>query len=170
MACRAEGNFGRPFKAGRGVTQGGPLSPKLFNILVDAIVREWLRQLFGDDAAMHGLGTDDRLVRLFVALFYADDGYLASRDPALLQEAIDILVPLFERVGLRCNTTKTEAMICVPGRIRTRLSTASYLQRFGYANEGEWDKRRVVCDRCDAELSAASLRGHLATQHGVFQA
>ena len=41
--CRAKGNYGRPFKAGRGVTQGGPLSAKLFNILVDAVVREWLR-------------------------------------------------------------------------------------------------------------------------------
>ena len=29
-------------KAGRGVTQGGPLPPKIFNVMVDAIVREWL--------------------------------------------------------------------------------------------------------------------------------
>ncbi len=27
--CRASGNYGAPFKAGRGVTQGGPLSAKL---------------------------------------------------------------------------------------------------------------------------------------------
>ncbi len=30
MVCRAMGNYGTPFKAGRGVTQGGPLSAKLF--------------------------------------------------------------------------------------------------------------------------------------------
>ncbi len=41
--CRAKGNYGRPFKAGRGVTQGGALSAKLFNILVDTVVREWMR-------------------------------------------------------------------------------------------------------------------------------
>ena len=40
--CRASGNYGAPFKAGRGVTQGGPLSAKLFYVLVDAVVREWL--------------------------------------------------------------------------------------------------------------------------------
>ena len=40
--CRASGNYGVPFKAGRGVTQGGLLSTKLFNIMVDAVVREWL--------------------------------------------------------------------------------------------------------------------------------
>jgi hypothetical protein len=41
MVCRGSGYYGTPFKAGRGVTQGGPLSAKLFNILVDAVVREW---------------------------------------------------------------------------------------------------------------------------------
>ena len=40
--CRASGNYGASFKAGRGVTQGGLLSTKLFNIMVDAVVREWL--------------------------------------------------------------------------------------------------------------------------------
>jgi len=43
--CRAKGNYGRPFKAGRGVTQGGPLSAKLFNIIIDAVVREWMRMM-----------------------------------------------------------------------------------------------------------------------------
>jgi hypothetical protein len=37
MVCRASGNYG---KAGCGVTQGGPLSAKLFNILVDAVARD----------------------------------------------------------------------------------------------------------------------------------
>jgi hypothetical protein len=42
MVCRAGGNYGTAFKAGRGITQGGPLSAKLFNILVDAVVSEWV--------------------------------------------------------------------------------------------------------------------------------
>ncbi|EJK48206.1 hypothetical protein THAOC_33017 [Thalassiosira oceanica] len=46
LVCRAAKRYGEPFKASRGVTQGGPLSPKIFNIMVDAIVREWIRQLF----------------------------------------------------------------------------------------------------------------------------
>ncbi len=40
MVCQAAGNYGTAFKAGRGVTQGGPLLAKLFNILVDAVVWE----------------------------------------------------------------------------------------------------------------------------------
>ena len=45
MVCRAAGYYGQPFTAGRGVTQGGPLSAKLFNIVVDAVVWEWMIQL-----------------------------------------------------------------------------------------------------------------------------
>jgi hypothetical protein len=37
MVCQAAGNYGTAFKAGCGVTQGGPLSAKVFNILVDAV-------------------------------------------------------------------------------------------------------------------------------------
>jgi hypothetical protein len=37
MVCRASGNYGIAFKAGRGVTQGGPLSATLFNIVVTAL-------------------------------------------------------------------------------------------------------------------------------------
>jgi hypothetical protein len=42
MVCWGAGNYGMAFKAGRDVTQGRPLSAKLFNILVDAVVWEWI--------------------------------------------------------------------------------------------------------------------------------
>ena len=40
LVCRAAGFYGRPFRARRGVTQGGPVSPSIFNLMVDAIIRE----------------------------------------------------------------------------------------------------------------------------------
>ena len=40
LVCRAAGYYGRPFKSERGVAQGGPLSPTIFNLVMDAIVRE----------------------------------------------------------------------------------------------------------------------------------
>jgi hypothetical protein len=43
--CCASGNYGMPLKMGRGVTQGGPLLAKLFNVIGDAVVREWLQIL-----------------------------------------------------------------------------------------------------------------------------
>ncbi len=46
--CQASGNYGTPFKAGRSVTQGGPLSAKLFIIMVNVVVRELLSKLKGE--------------------------------------------------------------------------------------------------------------------------
>ena len=54
MVCRASGNYDVPLKAGRGVTQGGQLSVKLFNLLVDAVAREWLIRLPREAAKDHG--------------------------------------------------------------------------------------------------------------------
>ncbi len=58
LTCRANGNYGRPFKAGRGVTQGGPLSPKLFSILINAVVREWLRHVANRDVSRRSITED----------------------------------------------------------------------------------------------------------------
>ncbi len=116
MVCRAAGNYGTAFKAGRGVTQGGPLSAKLFNIMVDAIVWEWIQQLWVDG------DYDEKefaeYMATFFAIFYVDDAYLASWDAEFLQYALTHLVHLFKRIGLQTNTTKTQTMICTPGRIR----------------------------------------------------
>ena len=53
-----DGFFGKPFKAGRRVLQGGPVSPWIFNVMVDDIVREWLRQVLGEEVACSGIGAD----------------------------------------------------------------------------------------------------------------
>ena len=81
LACRACGNYGNTFKALRGVTQGGLVLPKIFNMLVDAVICEWLRRMFGYKVAQLGIGTTSELVRTFLVIFYTDNGYMASRDP-----------------------------------------------------------------------------------------
>ncbi len=95
------------------MTQGGPLSAKLFNILVDAVKREWLRQL--PDGGIVDPEELDLLMAAFFAIFYIDDTYLAARDPNLLQVALNSLVSLFKPVGLETNVKKMQAMICTPG-------------------------------------------------------
>ena len=62
----------------------------------------------------------------FFAIFYVDDAYLASRYGKFLQRPLDLLVGLFERVGLETNTSKTQTMICIPDKIRTKLPAESY--------------------------------------------
>lgn len=55
LVCRAGGYYGEAFCAERGITQGGPLSSLMFNVCVDAVVREWLHQTLGEEAARNGL-------------------------------------------------------------------------------------------------------------------
>ncbi len=56
LVCRAGGNYGEGFSAERGVTQGGPLSSLMFNVCVNALIREWLHQTLGEDADRDGIG------------------------------------------------------------------------------------------------------------------
>ena len=158
MACRASGYYGRVFRADRGVTQGGALSPKVFNLMVDAIVREWITQL-------EERGVDMEDIRNLVACFYADDGLVAARDADTLQKAFDILTGLFDRVGLRTNTTKTEVMICVAGRIRTPLDQDAYEARMSDLHRAERKGRKVEFPTCGETLAVGSLRSHLTSQH-----
>ena len=42
MVVRAGGYYGTGFKGERGVTQGDPLSPTIFNVVVDVVVHHWV--------------------------------------------------------------------------------------------------------------------------------
>jgi hypothetical protein len=115
LVCRASGNYGSPFCAEHGMTQGGPLSAKVFNILVDAVGREWVWQIREESELEEAVIL--KFMADFLAIFYIDDAYLASQNPEFLQRALDILVNLFALVGLETNMKKTQTMICMPGRI-----------------------------------------------------
>ena len=66
----------------RGVTQGNPLSPTIFNVVVDVVVCHWVT-LAVEEAEKKG--ERGREGRHQAALFYADDGMVASSDPRWLQ-------------------------------------------------------------------------------------
>jgi hypothetical protein len=168
MVCQAAGNYGTAFKAGRGVTQGGPLSAKLFNILVDAVVWEWMQQL--EETRDYKEEEVGEYMATFFAIFYVDDAFLASWDAGFLQHALTLLVNLFKRVGLQANTSKTQTMICTPGRIRTQLPSESYRRmQKGQVTASEWNSCDVECYQCGKELKASSLGHHLADVHDIYQ-
>ncbi len=138
--------------------------PKLFNILVNTVVQEWLRHVARKDVSWRGITEDameqDRYILcLFLALFYADDAFLACRNHRMLQKALGALVWLFEKVGLMMNTKKTQLIICIPGKIRTRLSARLYGR--GYNRDlpiaASWAARIVECDNCGVELASSLL-------------
>ena len=104
------------------------------------------------------------LMGSFFVIFYIGDAYFALRNPVFLQTALDIMVELFECVGLKTYCLKMQAMVCTPGRIRTQLPTASYHRmRLGFHKSNNWEARRVSCHHCGTKMQAQSLPRHLAT-------
>ena len=78
MVARGGGYYGTAFKRERGVTQGDPLSPTIFNVVVDAVVRHWVTGVISDAEERGDLVKEGRYQ---AALFYADGGMVASSDP-----------------------------------------------------------------------------------------
>ena len=59
------------------MTQGEPLSPTIFNVVVDAVVRHWVKMVLDEVDKRRERGNKGRHQ---AALFYADDDMVASSD------------------------------------------------------------------------------------------
>ena len=112
---------------------------------------------------MTGLAVKERLL-----LFCSDNGMIASRDPAWLQEALTVLVALFRRAGLEINVNKTKVMMCHPGFIKTHFSNARCKRRI--TGEGpspqQHKKTAVNCPKRNKKMNKASLLAHMERIHG----
>ena len=111
MVARAGGYYGAAFQGACEVTQGDPLSPTILNVVVDAVVRHWVTVMVESAEERGERGKEGRHQ---AALFYEDDGMVASLDPHWIQGAFITLVGLFDRVGLQNNVRKTVSMVCRP--------------------------------------------------------
>ena len=111
MVARAGGYYGTAYKEERGVTQGDPLSPTIFNVVVDAVVQHWVNGLVDEAEAQGETGREGRHQ---LAVFYADNGMVVLSDPDWLQVAFNALVAIFDRVGLMTNVGKMVSMVCHP--------------------------------------------------------
>jgi hypothetical protein len=79
------------------------------------VIREWLRQVLGEDTARDGLG---EAAHNHVVAFFVDDGLVAARCLEWLQSSFQILIALFECIGLQTNAEKTKIMTCLSGKIQ----------------------------------------------------
>jgi hypothetical protein len=95
----------------------------MFNVCVDCVIREWLRQVLGEDTARDGLGeaAHDHMVAFFV-----DKRLVAASFPEWLQSSFQILIALFEHIGLQTNAEKTKVMTCLPGKIQVAQPDKEY--------------------------------------------
>ena len=101
MEAKAGVHYGPVFQSHRRLNQGVPLSPTIFNLVVDAIIRHWVTVVgVPQEGTIQGLGES---IQTLAALSYANDGLIASPESTCLQEAFGVLSSLFEQVGLRTN-------------------------------------------------------------------
>ena len=91
-----------------GVLQGDTLSPFLFVVIMDFVLRRTLQEEDGFIVA-NRRSSRHPAIRL-TCLAYADDVALTCCDPAAAQRAVRRLVEEGERVGLRINLNKTKVL------------------------------------------------------------
>ena len=77
MVARVGGYYRPAFKGDQGVTQGDPISPTIFNMVVDAVARHWLTVMVEGVEEQGEHGQEGRHQN---PLFYADDGIIALLD------------------------------------------------------------------------------------------
>ena len=56
MVARAGGYYGTALQGAHGVTQGDPLSPTIFNVVVDSVIRHWVTVVVGEEAGPEVFG------------------------------------------------------------------------------------------------------------------
>ena len=141
------------------MTQGDPLSPTIFNVVVDAVVRHWVTLAVAEAEKRGGWGREGRHQ---AALFYADNGMVSSSDRQWLQWAFTQLVRLFERVGLNTNTKNTVSMKFRPCTAAGNPSEKAYgrLMTVEGLKLRERKRERVACGDCGKEVAAGSLDSH----------
>ena len=81
MVPRQAGYFGKPFEARRGVRVGDTMSPTIFNIMVDAVIRNWRHEHRPDDIEELAL--------------------LTGTSQERVQASLDIITRGFASLGLR---------------------------------------------------------------------
>ena len=69
------------------MTQGNPLSPTLFNMIMDAIIRHWVTVAAPPTDGLEGLSL---LIREMETYFYSSDGLIASTQPERLQRVFSV--------------------------------------------------------------------------------
>ena len=165
MVARAGGYYGTAFWGKCAVTQGDPIYPTIFNVVVDAVVQQWVTMMVEGAEERGERGHEGRHL---AALFYADNGVVESLVPLWLKGAFDTLVGLFYRVDLRTNSVKTVGMVFRPCQAAGNQSEAAYGKLImGEApTYRERQKGQVQCRECGEEMAAGYVTGHMMTQHG----
>ena len=151
------GQYGKPVPTGHGVRQGDVISPMLFNILVDAILRH-------EELQCNISGISDISPRV---CFYADDVAISGTDAPTIQQSLDAIIDGFKRLGICVNREKTKWMFVARKTQINCIQHRAYcnLVRGGpetYVHRGH---QLIKCPVCATNIQWHCLQHHLLHQH-----
>ena len=141
-AVRIEGDCSEFKQIKRGVRQGCVMSPDLFNIYSETILRN-----LGDNPGIKINGEVINNIR------YADDTALIAGSEKELQTLLDIVVTESERRGLYLNVKKTECMVVSKNKVNPICNLKSKGETIKQVNRFKYHGYIVTSDgKCDTEV------------------
>ena len=158
LVPRQSGYFGRPFDTTRGVRQGDIISPMIFNIVIDAVLRSWRRWKLIAIEGEHN--NNDNL--FLESQFYADDGMISGTNADMIQRSLDFYSSAFKAFGLQVSHKKTEYMILTGPEFNNRVCKAAY-EKMNLGEGLSYKERtrlKVPCEECGEIISNGAMKRH----------
>lgn len=145
----------KPFRRGRGLPQGAPLSPFLFNLYIDSLVTALNR------------GAEPKAP---TSLFFADDGTINVENEKIGQELLDVAERWADQHGMEYNVQKCAVVSAEPARLYLSGQLVPQVEQYKYLGapfrvEGgldmfEWANAQV--ERLQKGLKTLQARAGLA--------
>ena len=168
VRIRIDGEYSEQGRVRRGVRQGCPLSPLLFNIYIEEIIKEALEDL------EEGIKVGGRWIR---ALRFADDQAMMAGSQEGLQTMMDRLNATSKENGMKINKKKTKVMriskgeqkmvkICIDGEEIEQVKEFAYLGSIitEDARCHREIQRRIVLGKDAFEKRKELLRGGISKE------
>ena len=126
------GEISEPFEIHTGVRQGDGLSPLLFNIVLDKIIKEWETKVKGIQ-----LGKTRANKTIIKCLAFADDLVILSNNRQEAQEALELLHEISAKTGLQISYEKTQFMERKKSiqSMHTKYGVVKRVEKFKYLGE-----------------------------------
>ena len=118
-SVRAYGDVSEPFEVNRGVRQGCILTPALFNLFLDHVLRIALdrnrsgvkiRYTLNGEVYVKEYNAETEIEEVLLALLYADDMAIVCDDADALNDTVVKLDEVMQQWGLEISAKKTEIL------------------------------------------------------------
>ena len=151
LSVSVGGRCGPLFRSERGVKAGDSVSPRLFNLVLDAVIRQ----------------VSPVCKSLF---FYADDGALVASDEQQLQLALDTLVTSLAPFGWEVSASKTKVACFQPAIAHIHVAENAYQGAYLHKPDENYQKfstkwkEKVQCATCGTMVRLGGLKEHRRTK------